>query len=631
MSWIERKPLNLLRNWVTTLAILVALVSASYVRAGAVLPRLALPLAQGVASTQGVEPFVSDTTLHLTADRRQLFAAFILRPPVATGAPAVTGTTAIFRRELADSSFELYSVVGGDVMNMSVYRGQLAVLLQSGEWRITYQDGYTGGVPPPTGLRLLRLAASDTSLFAIAYRKSQPNQPLRLLRLDAEGWKDVALLPAEISLTQPIDLLAVAGEKPEGVVHVYVATANAAGSVAVYASKFGPAILDRPTTTEAAASSQPAAQPGASSQSAASSQSGASSQPVVAVSASSAPSTGASTPTAPSQVITPEPEPAAFRRLVTFTPSEREVSQLRLLDVSLLSNRPPEFSSAAPCPALWVDPGKAGGGHVYFTRDASGADAAPPRSIDLGSTAGEVALFAERVRLFFQLERPTTNPIAAFLDPSNQIREHAFDPLTGASLGEPVRVRLPTAGVVASVTQFLFYFMIGGSTLLFYASLRRRGQIPNVILEAALRKRIAPPVRRLAAGVIDFIPVIVISGYLYRSVAPGEFGVREFFLLLVSYAAVVTHTLLAELIANRSLGQALMGLRLAGLDGRRPAPRAVVLRALAKIVELPTLYTSMVFSPLRQSLADAVTDMLVVETQPSAGVGSPPPAPPTGD
>lgn len=597
------------RTIVGVLILLLGLTSTARAQSQTPAPLVAAPTSQA-------SPWTSETSLHLIADRGQLFATFLNRQSPRSG-PAVSSV--VLRRGVSDASFDVYSVMAGSVTNVTLYRGQLAALLSTGEWRSLYAGGYTIGPAPPAGFRITRIAGNGASLFAVAYRArgytagtQGDNETLRLLRLDPVGWTDLGVLPDEVGLSDPIDLLATVSETPGSPMRVFLATAKGSGDVSVY---------------EATVSASPTSMP-----------SPAAALPVVST------SQPAGADSSPSDAANTSASELLFRLTSRFDPGFSSVAQLRLLDLSLLDVRSSRRSSAgmepatrpSPLPAqlpvaLWVDPGQTSAGVVVMPGDYA------PR-IELGEKPGEVVLFADRVRLFFSVDQPSGTVLAALLDASSPLYERAFDPVTGLAIGDAVKVKLPGGTVVAQVVQFLFYVLVAGSTLLFYFSSRKRVQPgtadPTKTLEGRDDLALAPVSRRLAAGVIDFLPVIAVATYVSYFSGARELGIRELFLLLVSYATVLTHTLLSELITNRSLGKALMGLRLAALDGSRPQPGKVVLRCLLKVLEIPTAYSSILFSPLRQSLSDSVTDILLVrgKSGPDGEQGStpadPPPPPP---
>lgn len=76
----------------------------------------------------------------------------------------------------------------------------------------------------------------------------------------------------------------------------------------------------------------------------------------------------------------------------------------------------------------------------------------------------------------------------------------------------------------------------------------------------------------------------------------------------------IAHTMLGEMLFGRSLGKALVGLKVVGLDGKPAAPWRIALRGVLKILELfsPMLFVVAIFSPFAQRLGDLAAGTVVV-------------------
>lgn len=149
---------------------------------------------------------------------------------------------------------------------------------------------------------------------------------------------------------------------------------------------------------------------------------------------------------------------------------------------------------------------------------------------------------------------------------------------------------------------------------------RRFPKLPHALVRAGL-------LRRLMAAMVDLAlamaPVTLLSGVPAKAIA-GEWpfvgeptSLMDMRLGFLVGALFITHTMAGELLAGRSLGKALTGLRVAGLDGKPAAPWRIVVRGLFKWLELlsPALAALAVFSPFGQRLGDLLAGTVVVQAQ----------------
>jgi uncharacterized RDD family membrane protein YckC len=92
--------------------------------------------------------------------------------------------------------------------------------------------------------------------------------------------------------------------------------------------------------------------------------------------------------------------------------------------------------------------------------------------------------------------------------------------------------------------------------------------------------------------------------------------------VLSGVGAYILWTTLLELIAGRSLGKLLTGLRVVGLDGK-PAPvTARLTRNLLRIIDIPVMPLALIlFSPLRQRAGDLAAGTIVVQGKPEQREG----------
>jgi len=132
-------------------------------------------------------------------------------------------------------------------------------------------------------------------------------------------------------------------------------------------------------------------------------------------------------------------------------------------------------------------------------------------------------------------------------------------------------------------------------------SWRRRSETPVAVLEGAFRLPLASRTKRLLAGLIDCSPLVLVTAYLVstNTTMASEFVLtpKVVFTELVAIAVVVTHTCLSELIAGKTLGKAVFGLRVTDLTGKTAHPSRILLRNCFKAVDL-LLLLPLVWLPL---------------------------------
>ena len=479
-------------------------------------------------------------------------------------------SSAVFARGTGDSKWTWLGVFAGFTSDLAVWRNQLVLLQADGTWRSAYVGGSSSGVPVRDGT-LLRLAAQGDALFGLV---AQPGV-FRLVRLEAGAWRELGELPAPPNL----------GPVTTGTVEL--AVMNDVATVAMVAD--GGEVM-------------------------------------VAVSSTLPPSLSTTLPSTrtTSPATSPATAPVTWASRPPFTP-RKPAESLRLF---------PLGNSVA----LWVNPGLSSGGDVYLDErldDSPSAERArrTPPSFSLGADGGEAAVSGGRVRLFYSPKSGGVRPPSSSTEP--EIFERVFD-ATGEQLGEPGRVVLPLGPsnedrLSVAVGAFAF----GGLFLAVLLSWRRRSETPVAVLEGAFRLPLASRTKRLLAGLIDCSPLVLVTAYLVstNTTMASEFVLtpKVVFTELVAIAVVVTHTCLSELIAGKTLGKAVFGLRVTDLTGKTAHPSRILLRNCFKAVDLLLLLplVSILISPLRQSVGDSASATLVLETPPVSPSDAPlPPSPP---
>lgn len=262
---------------------------------------------------------------------------------------------------------------------------------------------------------------------------------------------------------------------------------------------------------------------------------------------------------------------------------------------------------------VWADPGTTSGGRLYV------AEGEVWRSFGLGADAGEAAAFAGRVRLFFRSAEGATRPSVFSMPQAPQVMERVFT-TDGEEVGPPQVVELVAGPGQGDLLKLLAVSLaMGGLMSALLISWRRRAELPPERVMAAFQLPLASRFKRLSAGLIDVSPFVVVSAYVVVSegITFSEYLLtpRVMFYELLGIAFVVTHVTLSEVIAGRSLGKAIFGLRVTDMTGQRPAVGRVVLRSLFRAVDLILVVplVTVAISPLRQSIGDGAAGTLVLE------------------
>ncbi len=267
-----------------------------------------------------------------------------------------------------------------------------------------------------------------------------------------------------------------------------------------------------------------------------------------------------------------------------------------------------------PRPALWVaDGGPAGQLHFLDAMNS------PPKVLKAppGLKANEDCYLHEAfggLRLLYAGEKTfVEQPYSA----SGELRHGVVEvPLLDNDAASPNSLyEWITLPLTILVTFFLFNPVKQRQNQSAERRLPRRGgdQVPYVIL--------APFSLRLWAGFVDALPVLAADFYIVAH-SPSNQSVSDMFrssqgigLLLIATAIYFVHTLVSELLTQRTLGKLIFGLRTVDTAGDRPRTLAIVVRNLIRVVEISMLLLPMLailFTPLRQRLGDLASNTVVV-------------------
>ena len=152
-------------------------------------------------------------------------------------------------------------------------------------------------------------------------------------------------------------------------------------------------------------------------------------------------------------------------------------------------------------------------------------------------------------------------------------------------------------------------------------SFRRGRPTEELPVAQPVKLRLAPLGVRMAAGLIDLLPLLATIGLLPKpSNDPAADNRTAMILFGIGILTYVGHTLIAELLCGQSIGKMMLGLRVVGTEGQVPKPTAIILRNLMRIVDviplLPLLFLP--FTPLRQRIGDIAAGTVVVAREPES-------------
>jgi len=195
--------------------------------------------------------------------------------------------------------------------------------------------------------------------------------------------------------------------------------------------------------------------------------------------------------------------------------------------------------------------------------------------------------------------------------------------LDGRDTGEPVTLVEEPMSWDQAPGQLLLMAVFLLSTVMLFVFWQRDREGKQVALPRGVA--LAEVSKRVLAGVVDLLPCVVLS-FLAFGVSLAELPERWPGLMgevapwgtlmpgLVAIGLFVLHTMVGELIVQKSLGKWLLGLRVATLTGGVPRPWQIVARNLLKtfdLVALPLLLLPLI-GPFGQRLGDLVASTVIV-------------------
>ena len=191
--------------------------------------------------------------------------------------------------------------------------------------------------------------------------------------------------------------------------------------------------------------------------------------------------------------------------------------------------------------------------------------------------------------------------------------------LDGVPAGQPITLMQPSAQPPprSSWWQLL---LLGAMVAVVASVLGRRGEVRSEAIERGTL-RLATPGIRLAAGLIDFAPVVIAAMMIeqrYKQLQlAGEVidTTQAAAYTAILFGAYLLYTFLFEWLSARTVGKIVFGLRVCDLEGKRPTFRAILIRNALRIFDVfPVVPMAAIvfFTPLRQRLGDMAAKTVVV-------------------
>ncbi|MEI8194670.1 MAG: RDD family protein, partial [Phycisphaerae bacterium] len=213
--------------------------------------------------------------------------------------------------------------------------------------------------------------------------------------------------------------------------------------------------------------------------------------------------------------------------------------------------------------------------------------------------------------------------IAVVAGPDGNLQSILFDttgkPLEGPSSIKPQEI---TDSLITQNVIMVFMLALLALSLWQWRIRSIPPKLPKTVQPAYLRQRL------LAAAIDLALPLlgVIIAWHLYRDGAWMTLGKRWFAAfqdqelwgrspdLLWTLGLYIAHVTLSELAFGRSLGKAILGIRVVAIDGSRPRPMAIILRNLVRAIEVITgvLLIYVLLNDLHQRLGDLLARTVVV-------------------
>jgi uncharacterized RDD family membrane protein YckC len=514
----------------------------------------------------------SDVLGHGTSE--MFWVARVIDPPEESDAPVNT----VIRGRSVGASWRDVGRLPSRVTSLGHRGGELAVLLESGNWMLLWPGGSSVGSRPGDGARLHALAGGTDGLWALA----------------SGGGASPPAGSSTAAATPATDGAAATGRPGNS-------TGDAAGDGATAAAS--PGLPDGRTL----AATQPASE-------------------VVMlyrlergqwnrVASLDAQVTTGDLPRATFTVVGSRPMVSVLRvggtvqtymyaqdRWVTLDPIHApDAERIKLL-------------SDGERPIVWIA-GELGAGRIYL----GGQKWSEPRVLrsDQELPAGiprTVALAGQNLRLLVLRDKviyeQTFSYDGAALNPATAL------PMTLTPI-DPAPNRVITMAAAAMLM------------IVVLSSLRRGGGAAPASVAAEAKLTPAPLYLRLLAGLIDASPLLLTVFLVSESVDQDGRTLEDALaqMSLPFYAALggyLLYTWATETLFSRTIGKMLFGLRVVSLDGTRPSAGAMFARNALRLIDVSMLAIPLVLvllSPLRQRVGDIAARTLVVRGEPQPAKG----------
>lgn len=182
--------------------------------------------------------------------------------------------------------------------------------------------------------------------------------------------------------------------------------------------------------------------------------------------------------------------------------------------------------------------------------------------------------------------------------------------------GEAVPLRLATMSA-EQVRQQIVMLVLYGLLIVAVVTVLRQKPMPTPERLKDVATHLAPLSLRLAAGVVDALPLLIILGVWYKYDERLEVT-AEWVMFGVGGVVYFGHLILAEWLTGRSLGKAMFSLKVVRTDGAAAGLWAIVLRNILRPLDVATFGVTLVMAvltPLRQRLGDMAAATTVVQTR----------------
>ena len=471
---------------------------------------------------------------------------------VGTGADNAQVRTDLYVRSVGESRWLPATSVESRVVGMAHRGPQLALLLDDGAWLLVSEQALVTGRPAPGNGQIIDLASDRDALLALVrLRVNAPPQPSAATTAPAASHRLALFALGQSGWTQQGDVAAAA---PDAWANVSLAVVESTIFLAVQEGA-GDASRVR-LLRQAAAGSW---------------------------------GDGGSVPLRPDAV--------------TF-----------------------QLIGGGPVPVLWVL-GRDGAYalHWFGPEGVQTLDVPAPRDVDPEEMAAAFAF--DRVRVLYtaggrRYERQYDALPVAAADAATTRAATGPEPSGPASrpANQDTRILLPARPLNLWVMKWVQPLLSVALLFTIVASLRRRTAMQEAMLRAN-RFALAPWGRRFVAGLIDAVPLMAAFGLLWardRQIAEGSDLWDDSLVQAAALAGPVLyilHTMVSEALFGRTIGKFLCGLRVVALDGKRPAPGALLTRNLLRVIDVLMGFLPLVlvlYSPLRQRAGDVAAGTLVV-------------------